>query len=334
MSIDLKTLLVVCGSVGLGACTLEATDAPPDAELRKARQELSSTIYYAMSLNVRIPEDSGERHWDNREPHLAKTIAYWRPAVIALQELRSSTHSSLHGAVESETGIDYFWYWVDRGDGERIAIWVDRASFYIEAYGYWNVSNSARDDSCGLFDDEDSKNRPIQYVRAIDRFNGRRTYFFNTHFPSKNSCERHGMASIFADKISGRSDQAARVLAMGDFNDGYESSGRLNGSTERLLTEAGLLSTYAEAHYPMSSYDYLTVNGWNKTSRRGRMIDHIMVNEIGATIYGYVDRNMFTSAGLRVWCSYVDSSGYCGSYRASTLELYSDHWAVAAAMYR
>ena len=321
----LLTVLFPC-LVLIQACLTTEPPAGDDAEDVGVVSEAAASAFGVMTVNVRIPVDGGENTWSQRLPRLVSMIKADAPAIIGLQELRASTHADLSAALPS-----YWWYWVERGDGEMIAIYVDTARFDVLAWNYRDVTNGQRNNLCDG-GEEDPKNRPIQVVKLRDRQNGRIRYFYNTHYPSKNSCERRGMADIVADYIDGRADQSADVILVGDLNDGIEPDGRLNGSYSRLLSNTGFRSAYAAVNAVDASGAFRTGNGdWNKTARTGRMIDHILVSTPGAEVLSaFVDRSMFTSAGSRVWCSTV-TNGYCSNgTAANSLRLYSDHWAVVA----
>lgn len=332
------TSLVLCFSLSCACAYEEGALGEETSEETVAGSEQAATSTYAaaMSLNVRIPVDSGENTWAERQPRLANLIAFWKPALLGLQELRSASLSGLYNAATAASGQPFWYYWIDRGDGEILSIFVDTAVYSVLNYGFRNVTNSQRDDSCGLTDDEDPVNRPIQYVKVQDRLTNKKLYFYNTHWPSKNSCERRGMANIFASYIAGRDDTTLPVVAVGDFNDGYNADGSVNSSVSSFLSQTGLRSTYAATHTMGSANEYLTGNSWNKTARVGKMIDHVMASPSLGIHSSYVDRYMFDANDNRIWCAGVTSGGLCSgtSYSAANLALYSDHWGVVTRLYR
>jgi endonuclease/exonuclease/phosphatase family metal-dependent hydrolase len=314
------------------ACVAEVSDGGEDGSDVAVTSQALATTFNVMSLNARIPEDSGENAWSQRLPRLASMIHANTPDLIGLQELRAGTHDDLLARMPG-----YFSYWVDRGDGERIAIFVDTSRFEVLSRSFRNTTNSQRDDSCAFGVDEDSKNRPIQYVKVRDRENGRVRYFYNTHYPSKNSCERRAMSDIVANYIIGRDDPSASVVLVGDVNDGIEPDGRLNTSYSRLLSNTGFISAYAETNPTDSTGRFKTENGtWNKSARSGRMIDHVLVSTHGSEVlFSYVDRSMFSGSGeniTRVWCQSVVSGNCSNGVPATSYKLYSDHWAVVAGL--
>jgi hypothetical protein len=136
-------------------------------EIGQTQQPLIAPIEM-MTINVRIPEDGGDNSWANRLSRLRDTIKYYRggagPHIIGAQELRSATFTDLHNALGT-----HWAYWVDRGDGERIVMWVDTGRFIVEDFNYRIVTNPQRDNSCGLTDDEDDKNRAIHPIRTASR---------------------------------------------------------------------------------------------------------------------------------------------------------------------
>lgn len=289
-----------------------------------------ATPITVMSVNVRVPEDGGQNSWANRRGRLQRMINRYEsgagPHMIGLQELRLSTFNDLIALLPQ-----YWWYRVDRGDGEMLAIFVRTDRFAVLGYGYRDITNSSRDAYCGAGDNEDPKNRPVMYVEVMDRSNGTRSYLYNTHFPSKNSCERHGSADIVSEYIAGRANPSSRVILVGDLNDGFEADGRFNGSFSRLLSRTGLRIPYATWHPLNSQSAFATGNSWNKVVRYDRMIDFVLTSaDIGA--YGAdVDRTMFTTGLSPVTCATVTGGRWCeNGSDINNLWLYSDHWAVWA----
>jgi hypothetical protein len=124
-----------------------------------------------------------------------------------------------------------------------------------------------------------------------------------------------------------RSDKVAPLVLLGDFNDGVEADGRLNGSYQRLLDLTGVRNAYGLMRPMNTSSQFLTGNAWSKTARQGRMIDHVLISHPGLVWGADVDRTMFTAAGAAVTCTTV-TNGLCpNGMRAADLRLYSDHWA-------
>jgi hypothetical protein len=290
--------------------------------------------YTVMSLNARIPNDRDDNAWSARLPRLAATILRFDDGrgahLIGVQELRRQTRDELHAALDEATGDNYEVHSVDRGDGEMIAIFHRKDRFTVVEQAFRNVSNGERNGECGLFNDEDGRNRPIQFVKVRDRLSDRLTYFYNTHYPSQNSCERRGMSPIVRDFIDDRSDREAPVILVGDLNDGIEPDGRLNRSFEILLNETGFHSAYGLHHALDSTSAFRTGNSWDKIARRGRMIDHVLVSRPSISVAADVDRTMFTSEGIAVACDIVTNGSCANGMSARDLNLYSDHWAVWA----
>jgi hypothetical protein len=122
------------------------------------------------------------------------------------------------------------------------------------------------------------------------------------------------------------------VILGGDFNDGIEPDGRLNGSFDRLVGLTGYRSSYGVRHALGTSSQYLTGNSYNKTARAGRMIDHLLVSNSAMVVNADVDRTMFTAAGAIVPCAFVTNQNCPNGMSANSLRLYSDHWAVWASL--
>jgi hypothetical protein len=161
---------------------------------------------------------------------------------------------------------------------------------------------------------------------------------YNTHYPSKNSCERYGMSSIFSDYIYQTAQ--GEVMLLGDYNDGINTDGTYNGSITQLLSDqGGMISAYDAVNSVSSTARKLTGHGYNKTARTGKMIDHIFIDSWIGVQSSEVVHLMYTgSPGTRVNCSVVQynpaGTPFCASpfsqYNPNALKMYSDHWAVYA----
>jgi endonuclease/exonuclease/phosphatase family metal-dependent hydrolase len=324
-SIRLAALLLALGLTP--ACVADIGTGDESAQDVAVTAQALASNFDVMTVNVRIPVDTHvQRTWTARLPRLIKMIRANGPEIIGLQELKDWTHKDMVAGLP-----EYWWFFVDRGDNEMIAIYVNTARFDVLEFDFRGVTNEERNNSCTT-DNQDPKNRPIQFVKLRDRQNGRLRYVYNTHYPSKNSCERHGMSNIVADFIESRSDHSADVILIGDLNDGIEADGHVNGSFDRLLDNTGFLNAYAARNPVDSSGRFMTGNGdWNKSARSGKMIDHVLVSTPASQVASsFVDRSMFTTGGTRISCPTV-SGGLCpGGQQVNSLELYSDHWAVQA----
>jgi endonuclease/exonuclease/phosphatase family metal-dependent hydrolase len=328
-------------ALGTGCIAELGTDAEGGGaeEVAKTEEAIGASTLVVMSLNARIPNDSGQRAFSARLPRIKNMInSYLGGAhLIGVQELTQSTRDQLAAALGTDR---YWWYAVNRGDGEMITIFVRADRLEVLDYNYRNVSNGQRDDSCGLTDPEDDKNRPIQYVLVRDRTTGKLSYFYNTHYPSKNSCERYGQSDIFASYVASRPQPSARAILVGDFNDGVNADYSRNGSFQRLLDRTGFTSTFLKGpHTPsLTGTQFFTANGdWNKDQRIGKLIDHVLVSNGNDIFETGVDRSMFRPTPAnnppRVSCVSV-TNGRCNENNVPTseLELYSDHWAVWASL--
>ncbi|MET0340650.1 MAG: endonuclease/exonuclease/phosphatase family protein [Polyangiales bacterium] len=334
-----------CGDVD--QALLSAADAPGDSESparvvvdlgapAHARNKGATDPFVAMSLNVRIPhrDDQGERTWANRKGLINSMLRRFNggvgPEIIGLQELYGWTNEELSALLPH-----YFRYMVDRGDGEVLAIYVQTARFEVLHRAYRNTTNAQRDDLCDLVDAENHANRPIMFVRLKDRVTGRTVSVYNTHYPSKNSCERHGMSKIVAAYIA-QNDPDGDVVMLGDLNDGVEGDGRLNGSYARLLSATGLHNAFAAVRPMDASTEFSSgATGWSKTERHSRMIDHVLISSGIGVHDADVNKTMFTPDGLMVDCPALLNLTCVGSsWNAEQLRLYSDHWASWALLWQ
>jgi len=342
------------GSAALGLTLACGGEVGEEQELGTLKEGLTDARLNMMSMNVRIisSDDTGQRAWSSRLPRLAETVRAFNggagPHLIAFQEM--ITHSTGDTAADmwAELPQGYWYYPRNRGDGEILAIFVRPDRLDVLDFGGRDVSRVQRSRHCGTFDDEDNVNRPIQYVYVRDKVTDQRTYFYNVHFPTKHSCGRHGQSEVLAEYIGNRSDQQARVVVAGDFNDGVESDGHVNGSIDRFIAETDYTMGFFWGPVVPSSQtsSYMTCttsNGlcsssgnWSKTRRVGQIIDLFFLSDPFDLVETGIDRSMYTRDGsnTRVVCQSVTSNGLCSGTNTpvADLELYSDHWAVWASI--
>jgi endonuclease/exonuclease/phosphatase family metal-dependent hydrolase len=325
-----------------------AADEPP-----LAIQKATLTPYLAMSFNIRsmtIVEnhDVPDRRWTYRSARANQMIRLYPsngaygPDIIGLQEITPVMRDNILAS-------PYAWHYVDRNDGSGIAVFINTNRFEMLATAFRDVTNSQRDGSCGVTDNEDPENRPIQRIRLRDKQSGRIVYVFNAHYPSKNSCERRGMTNIVRDYIAGRADTNSDVILIGDLNDGIEADGRRNESYSDLLAATGLISTF-EMKNTLGQGEYRSSNDFDSAARKGKLIDHILfydasrnnATSIGRIQSSFLDRTVFTKdpsvpAGNAneyrklVRCQTV-TSGICTGTGVAVADkgVYSDHWAAVA----
>jgi hypothetical protein len=303
---------------------------------------IGSPIFIA-TLNIRAitQNDPGPRNWNVRKDYITKVIASYQPtasaglSLFAIQEAYRESRDFLHQNALSNFAV----YSVDRGDGSMQSTFFRPDRFEHLDHDFRNVQYRDRDDLCDAsvaIREQDPFNRPISYVHLRDLATGLTMYVFNVHFPSRNSCERKQMAKILARYISDRADKSANIVLLGDFNDGVKGDGTLNDSYSRVIGYTGLRNVFADMRPFNSSSEFTTENGsWNPAARHGRMIDHILVSPGLLTWNANVDHTLFTANGDPVPCLNVTSSGFCEntSFSASSLRVYSDHWANAAIVF-
>jgi endonuclease/exonuclease/phosphatase family metal-dependent hydrolase len=339
------------GFAALGLPLLLATacggEVGEGAELGSLKESISAARINVMSFNAKIPGDSGERSWANRLPRIAGVInsfADGGPHLIGFQELIINPSTGVNTAADiwASLGHAYWFYPLDRGDREVIAIYVRDDRFTVLDYGFRHVTRADR----GNCTDDDPKNRPIQYVLVRDKTTDEKLYFFNTHYPSGNSCGRRAQSAILVHYVHDRAQPTVRPIIVGDFNDGYEANGHRNGSMEVLA-----LNEYFSAMFsfrpitpPSQASSYMTCTtasgdcsvgpAWSKTNRVGKLIDHVFVQPRFDVVETGIDRSMFRrSNDERVVCENV-VNGLCTGNQVpvADLELYSDHWAVWASV--
>lgn len=155
------------------------------------------------------------------------------------------------------------------------------------------------------------------------------------------------MTNIMSEYIAGREVQPSDVLMVGDLNDGIEADGRYNGSYSSLESQTGLTGSYAAKNQIGTATQYRSTNKdnviipellpnvvyreiWNPAARSGRLIDHILFSSRARILSSSVDRTVFTTGGTAVPCATITGGKCPNGMTVSSLNCYSDHWAVVA----
>lgn len=312
----------------------------------------SEDVFRAMTLNVRIdkPTEYGLPGFDARRSKIEKVIRYYHPDVIALQEVEDKFWDK----IKSDFSDYHSTFWRRGGaigtpnHKEGVAILAKKSRFY---YFLENTEKTvtrkqrAEKGGCaGDYSDKDRAYRNVVRVKLKDKVNNRILDVFNTHFPSKDGCERIGMAEIVGNYVE---KFGANIIVMGDLNAGFREDGSKHTSYKQLISSANqapLRNTFEQQHKPMTASDsFITNHADRPHERTGKMIDHILVGEAFIIHRANVDRTLFLG-GVRVKCNdvnsiyYGDTRYFCKynyqDWSISEFDSYSDHWAVWADLER
>ncbi len=147
---------------------------------------------------------------------------------------------------------DYVAAFVERGGfknngKEGVAILARRSRFVWEQETSKDFSPSERRKANGCPKQTISSKgtRNAVRVKLTDKRTNEVIDVFNTHFPSKVSCEKVGMTKLLRAYVRKFGDN---VLLMGDFNTGVAKNGDESEGFAALTRDGYLLETYVETH--------------------------------------------------------------------------------------
>lgn len=203
----MKQIDIVRRLVVAALCLLGMSFAPVQAQGAPLR---------VMTFNVRLPAaQDGANDWEHRRDLLVETIARTRPDVIGTQELykRQGDYVIAHLPV-------YAWVGTDRRGGrsdEHMGVFYRRDRLNLVDFGnFWLSETPAVPGSISW---GNLYPRMVTWALFEAKADGRRFYFYNTHFPYR---EEDGVARLKAaqrilDRIVALPADLPVILA-GDFN--------------------------------------------------------------------------------------------------------------------
>lgn len=217
-----------------------------------------------MSFNVRLPIASdGANAWENRRDLLVETIAEADPDIIGTQEIHK-----IQGDYILERLPAYAWFGIDRRGGhadEHMGVFYRRDRLRVIDLGNFWLSDTPSVPGSISWDHPFPRMVTWGLMETID--DGRRFYFFNTHFPyrAEDGEARLKAARLIRDRIAALPADLPLVMA-GDFNT------EPDGPVHMLLTET---LTDARVAAPANDGPDATFHGF--TGQGDRRIDWILV---------------------------------------------------------
>lgn len=315
-----------------------------------------SLMVMTVNARIRTTEDHRYQSWWYRLPRIVSMMRSYEagrgPHIVGMQELESGQYDDTqetwladgYGSFFYERGGSIFW---NRREGLAIFYRTDRLSLLDQ--GEFTTSDEMRRvaGDCSRDADRDGANRTVVWGRFRDLVTGGTFYVYNTHFPSRNACERMGMAQLMAEEID-RREHDDPFIALGDFNAGQETNGDFLSPYTTLRDSTGIVNSYREVHEFFDGDEFSTVGGY-ANDRYGKMIDLVLGSPEFQVMDADIDHTVFPpDEGCSPYrcdvyhnsepidCHYV-SGGRCldrerrdtGVTAANTVP-YSDHWAVWA----
>jgi len=169
----------------------------------------------AMTFNIRVPADAGDRSWERRREVAAQVLRARQPDVVGFQELVPLQRQDLLALARDYAAIGQGRE-KDEG-GESCAI------FYLRQR--WNVDPR----QTGTFWYSDTPEEPgsshwgnrwvriCTWARVVDRSTGRGFYVYNNHWDFSEAFHRRAVG-LLQQRMAQRTHPAEPVIVMGDFN--------------------------------------------------------------------------------------------------------------------
>ena len=169
-----------------------------------------------MSFNIRLPADSdGPNHWQKRKELVVRMILDRDPDIMGTQELwkEQADYISAHAT-------EYVWFGVDRRGGhgdEHMGIFYKRAKLKLLNFGDFWLSDTPEVPASMSW--EVSLPRMVTWGLFERLGDGKRFYFFNTHFPHRREDEqaRRNAAGVLAERLKALPADVPLIVT-GDFN--------------------------------------------------------------------------------------------------------------------
>lgn len=256
----------------------------------------AGTLLRVATYNLHVAsKDRPGHHWRDRQHLIAKNIAKYHPAVVALQELMPSMWTDYDGGVGLEVALDRAGvgqyeltrdtpYW--KGNGQDSRILYDPTKVEM-------VSSCPTDTPSCYINTPDEKEHVAAYALFRDRESGQEFYFISAHLSAGNDAKtddlRTRQAQAISDGIKAINQRDLPVIFGSDANSSQTSAGS-DGPHTVLLNEGWYNSQAAEQ---VVNDDVNTVNHYETQTKSpygfGAIYDTIAtLNLRGATLWKQV----------------------------------------------
>lgn len=177
---------------------------------------LAAQTLRVMSFNVRtLAADDGANGWEHRRDLMVRTIREQHPDVLGTQELFKQQGDYLVAKLPG-----YTWFGIGRYGDERdehMGVFYRRDRLTLLDSGNFWLSDTP--DKPGSISWGHPLPRLVTWAKFEDRANGRRFYYYNTHFPYREQdvMARTRAAQEIATRIE-KLPTGTPVVLTGDFN--------------------------------------------------------------------------------------------------------------------
>lgn len=229
-----------------------------------------------MTYNLRYATESdGENAWSKRKADVAALIAYYRPAVLGVQEALLEQMQYVDSSFSAYTYVG-----VGRDDGvtqgEYSAIFYDTTLLKAIASETFWLSETPHKPSYGW---GANFRRVCTYGAFLNLASGDTLHVFNTHFDHEVELARLNAAQVILDKVVALGLLEKQVVLMGDFN-----CTLTDPPMKRLQSqfEFGAERTSSPPYGPSGTF-----NGFEILEQR--TLDHILVRNSPVKAYRHID---------------------------------------------
>jgi endonuclease/exonuclease/phosphatase family metal-dependent hydrolase len=169
----------------------------------------------AMTFNIRVPADAGDKSWERRGDVAARVLTSRKPDVVGFQEMVPKQRDDMLAAAN-----DYAAFGLGRENdkgGESCSV------FYLKQR--WDIDQG----QAGTFWYSDTPEAPgsshwgnkwvriCTWARLVDKETGRGFYIYNSHFDFSEDFHLRA-AGMLQQRMARRTHMAEPVIVMGDFN--------------------------------------------------------------------------------------------------------------------
>lgn len=261
MQINVITLGLAVGALVVAGCSMHKPATKAVA--------LAGLSVKAMTFNVRVPVDSGDRSWESRRAVAAKVLSTRQPDVIGFQEMVPQQREDLLAANPGYAAL---------GSGREKDRSGESASvFYLQER--WQLDPSQN----GTFWYSDTPEVPgsnqwqakwirvCTWARLIEKTTGRGIYVYNSHWDFSEDFHRRA-SELLMRRMAARAHVSEPVIVMGDLNATPDDKGLawlLAQEREIPLVDAWTLAHPGLAGY--SNHDF--------TGKATQRIDYILATK-------------------------------------------------------
>ena len=246
-----------------------------------------------MSFNIRYDNPNDDLNWwGNRKLEIAKTINYYAPEIVGIQEGLDNQVKYLDSAL-----VDYNYTGVGRDDGkskgEYAAIFYKKKKFkLLKTKTYW-LSETPDSVSVGW---DASMERIATFGEFLDKIKGDTLSIFNCHFDHIGKLAQYKSAELILKIIEEKRLEGSKVIVMGDLN--CEPHEKPIKTLKTVMKDAYNISQ-SKPYGPIGTY-----NAFNLTNSTLKRIDYIFVKNIQVLEYINIEdrrtNNMYLSDHLPI----------------------------------